>query len=82
MRENNLPLEEVSISQIYLESQIPVTFQIPIYQRNYAWEYDEIKALVKDVYDSLEKGNCPVYYIGTLVTYKRDEGVFEGIDGQ
>ena len=24
----------------------------------------------------------PVYYIGTLVTYKRDENIFEVIDGQ
>lgn len=81
MKETNLPLEEISISQIYLESSNPVTYQIPVYQRNYAWEFDEIKDLVKDVYDSLEKKSS-VYYIGTLVTYKRDEGVFEVIDGQ
>ena len=75
-------LEECSIRDIYSKNNgISISYKIPIYQRNYAWERDEIYALVKDVYDSMEKGKS-VYYIGTLVTYKRDEGVFEVIDGQ
>ena len=53
--ENILPLEECSILQIYLESQETKTYMIPVYQRNYAWEEDEITALIKDVYDSLNK---------------------------
>ncbi len=57
------------------------TYVIPIYQRNYAWERDEICALIKDIHDSMEMGK-PVYYIGTLVTYKRDEDKYEVIDGQ
>ena len=56
-----------------------ILYKIPIYQRNYAWKREEIEALIKDVYDSLGKD---VYYIGTLVTYKRDENIFEVIDGQ
>ena len=47
--ENILPLEECSIHQIYLESQETKTYMIPVYQRNYAWEEDEITALIKDV---------------------------------
>jgi len=35
--------------------------------------------LINDVYDSMTKS---VYYIGTLVTYKRDENIYEVIDGQ
>ena len=42
--ETTLPLEEQSIYQIYLESQETLTYKIPIYQRNYAWEEDEITA--------------------------------------
>ena len=73
-------LEECSINDIYFINRgTPVLYKIPIYQRNYAWERDEIYALIKDVYDSLKK---PVYYIGTLVTYKREDNVFEVIDGQ
>lgn len=73
-------LEECSIKDIYYnDGGTPVNYKIPIYQRNYAWGQDEIYALIKDVYDSMDK---PVYYIGTLVTFKREENVFEVIDGQ
>ena len=80
--ENILPLEECSIHQIYLESQETKTYMIPVYQRNYAWEEDEITALIKDVYDSLNKDNNAPYYIGTLVTFKRGDAEYEVIDGQ
>ena len=80
--ENILPLEECSILQIYLESQETKTYMIPVYQRNYAWEEDEITALIKDVYDSLNKDNNAPYYIGTLVTFKRGDAEYEVIDGQ
>lgn len=73
-------LEECSINDIYFSNRgTSILYKIPIYQRNYAWEREEIYALIKDVYDSLEKS---VYYIGTLVTYKREENTFEVIDGQ
>ena len=73
-------LEECSINDIYFSnSGVSILYKIPIYQRNYAWGREEIYALIKDVHDSLKKS---VYYIGTLVTYKRDENIFEVIDGQ
>ena len=80
--EKSLPLEERSIYQLYLESQETKTYMIPVYQRNYAWEEDEITALVKDVLDSSVKNSNVPYYIGTLVTYKRGDSVYEVIDGQ
>ena len=80
--EKTLPLEERSIYQIYLESQESKTYMIPVYQRNYAWEEDEITALIKDVYDSACKNPKAPYYIGTLVTFKRGESEYEVIDGQ
>ncbi len=80
MKEIRNILEECSINDIYFSNRgASILYKIPIYQRNYAWEREEIYALIKDVYDSLKK---PVYYIGTLVTYKRDENIFEVIDGQ
>lgn len=75
-------LENCPIRSIFCENNgTRIFYKIPIYQRNYAWERDEIYTLVKDIYDSMETGK-PVYYIGTLVTYRRDENVFEVIDGQ
>lgn len=80
MKDLNTILEECSISDIYFSNRgTSILYKIPIYQRNYAWEREEIHALIKDVYDSLKK---QVYYIGTLVTYKRDENIYEVIDGQ
>ncbi len=82
MGNTSFPLEERSIYQVYLESQETKTYVIPVYQRNYAWEEDEITALIKDVYDSFVKNKNDFYYIGTLVTYKRGDSVYEVIDGQ
>lgn len=75
-------LKECSIKDIYYDNNgISVMYQIPIYQRNYAWEREEICALIKDVYDSMLMDKN-VYYIGTLVTYKRNDNKYEVIDGQ
>lgn len=80
--DKSLPLKERSIRELYMDSQDAVTYMIPIYQRNYAWEQDEITALINDVHDSAAKEKNKPYYIGTLVTYKRGDNVYEVIDGQ
>ena len=81
MENTKLPLKEVSISELFAGSE-RLVFEIPIYQRNYAWEADEINALIQDVYDSFKKDEKTVYYIGTLVTFHKGDNVFEIIDGQ
>lgn len=75
-----LPLKEVSISELYITGE-KCTYEIPVYQRNYAWEKDEITALIQDVYDAFKSGKED-YYIGTLVSYHKGDRVFEIIDGQ
>ena len=80
MKKEVLPLEEVSINGLFNSSERSV-FEVPIYQRNYAWEKEEISALIQDVYDSFVKG-LSVYYIGTLVSYNRGDRLYEVIDGQ
>jgi len=59
---------------------------VPLYQRNFAWEEEEISQFLQDIYESFqrnegnsEKGN---YYIGSLVVIKRKNGDYEVIDGQ
>ncbi len=81
MDNNTLPLKELSINDLFNECE-KLIFEIPIYQRNYAWEKDEITALVQDIYDSYVKNKDNCYYIGTLVTYHKGDNVFEVIDGQ
>lgn len=84
MATNNLPLKEQSIHEIYNGNL--VTYEVPIYQRNYAWEDDEITALIQDVYDAYQKDkNSTIkgtYFIGTLVSYHKGDQVYEVIDGQ
>lgn len=74
-----LPLKEQSIDEIYNGNQ--VTYEVPIYQRNYAWEDDEISSLIQDVYDAFLQGKN-TYFIGTLVSYHKGDQVYEVIDGQ
>lgn len=60
-------------------------YLIPVYQRNYAWEEDEITQLIQDIIDSLKENGNKLYYIGILVVYKRKDKanpVYETIDGQ
>lgn len=80
MTRHDLPLNETSIGGLFVFGE-QRTYEIPIYQRNYAWGKDEIDTLVQDVYDAF-RGGKPTYYIGTLVTYYRGDRVYEVIDGQ
>ena len=56
------------------------TYAIPLYQRNFAWTYDEIEQLLNDVADAFQE-NRDNYYIGTLVVNKEND-LFKIIDGQ
>ena len=55
-------------------------YAIPLYQRNFAWTYDEIEQILNDVADAFQE-NRDNYYIGTLVVNKEND-LFKIIDGQ
>lgn len=58
-------------------------YQIPIYQRGYAWGGKEIEALLLDIVDAMHDSAREYYYIGTLVTtYMKNSNMFQVIDGQ
>lgn len=81
--ETKLPLKELSIDKLYNGEK--ATYEVPIYQRNYAWEKNEISTLIQDVYDAFvenKKRNHKTYYIGTLVSFHKGDNVYEVIDGQ
>ncbi len=65
-----LPLKELSIYKIYNGDK--ATFEVPIYQRNFAWEKDEISTLIQDVFDAFT-AEKPAYFIGTLVTFHKGD---------
>ena len=80
MNNSHLPLQELSIGDVF-NSADPIIYEIPIYQRNYAWEKEEIEALVHDVWDACEMDK-DTYFIGTLVTFDKGDRKYEVIDGQ
>jgi len=78
---DEIPLEELSINDLFIGGDAR-TYEIPIYQRNYAWEEEQVKALITDVTDAYTKNPDSYYYIGTLVSYNKGDQIFEIIDGQ
>ena len=74
------PSKPYTILQLLSED---INYQIPVYQRNYAWGRPQIRALIQDVYDYYLKSQTSRanYYIGSLVVAKK-EHYFEVLDGQ
>lgn len=63
----------LKVSQLFHQ----VKYEIPIYQRNYAWGEKQIEQLLEDI--GMSKGN---YFLGTLIVNQKDVDTFEVIDGQ
>ncbi len=82
MKPEPLPLKELSIADIYNGDK--ATYEVPIYQRNYSWEKDEISVLIQDIYDAYAGSETheQTYFIGTLVSFHKGDHVYEVIDGQ
>jgi len=55
-------------------------YVIPLYQRNFSWEREEIHQLLKDINDTYDTNDF--YYLGTLVVAKINGCEFVIIDGQ
>jgi len=77
---SNKDLRELNIKALFNEAE----YIVPIYQRNYAWSKKEIEQLIDDINDYVSDDNLNEknYYIGSLIVYKRDNGLLEVIDGQ
>ncbi len=72
--------QNIKITELFSDGSI---YSIPIYQRDYAWGFDEVQQLITDIDTISDQSDDYKYYIGTLVTYKREEdGKYEVIDGQ
>lgn len=74
---------ELLTGKLELLTEKELNYQIPVYQRNYAWGRPQIRALIQDVYDYYLKSQTSLenYYIGSLVVAKK-EHYFEVLDGQ
>ena len=69
-------VEILNVEQIFTSKYV-----VPLYQRNFAWGEEQICQLLQDIYESI-KVKDQQYFIGSLVTIRRQDGSFEVIDGQ
>ena len=56
-------------------------YEIPLYQRPYAWGEEHIEQLIEDV-DGIPDEGGRRYRLGSLVVARKDHGLYEVIDGQ
>ena len=57
-------------------------YDVPDYQREYVWAEKEINQLMEDIYDEYTENGNKEYFIGSTVTLKKDDSVFDLINGQ
>lgn len=72
--QENKKIQPLNMKELFKEDE----YVIPIYQRNYAWENEEIEQLIKDINDNKNEN----YYLGTLIVKKTGNKQYEVIDGQ
>jgi len=62
-------------------------YSVPDFQREYVWKEEHVEKLLQDVYDEFYDENKTLapggeYFIGSIVTFQDEKGVFQLIDGQ
>ena len=67
--------ERLFVNEIFLQD----FYIVPIYQRSYAWEKEQIEQLINDIYDAKEKD---VYFIGSLIVDYQAKHTYSVIDEQ
>lgn len=68
--------EPITIDDKELKDYI---FHVPLYQREYSWDLEQISDLLNDINDSYE-GN--EHFLGSILLFARDNLNREIIDGQ
>lgn len=66
-------LKKITAFGIFLDTY----YEVPVYQRNYAWGKEQIEQLIDDIYGS--RGD---YFLGNLIVNEKENNVYEVIDGQ
>ncbi len=74
--------DDLSLSDVFKDF-----YSVPDFQREYVWEEQHVEKLLQDVYDEFYDENNQLmksgeYFIGSIVTYQDEEGIFQLIDGQ
>lgn len=84
-----MPRKTLEPNMWNLENLFDAIYHVPVYQRPYSWDKEQIEVLLKDIYEvynSEEKEEG--YYTGNIIIYDRDDKVngkipkYDIIDGQ
>ena len=73
--EHQIVFFQLGLGSILKHNQLTV----PPNQRNYKWDEREVRQLFQDLAKAINSGD---YFLGTIVTIPRDNGILELVDGQ
>ena len=70
---------EKNIARIFCNDYL---FEIPVFQRPYAWETEQIDALLDDLIFAMRQDKDEAYFLGSVVLIKGDSPDSQVVDGQ
>lgn len=71
---------EKNLDSIYCRDYV---FRIPVYQRPYAWEQEQVEELLDDLVTAMDRSEDEPYFLGSIVLIKREgEPGCDVVDGQ
>lgn len=83
--QDTIPEHEESVEMYHYKADavLALPLKIPEYQRIYCWEEDNVKCLLDDICDHIEKQTRKedVYRLGSIILHQHD-GQYDIIDGQ
>ncbi len=71
-----------------LETVFKHMYEVPVYQRPYSWDKEQIDTLLEDIYTAYTEDKEAGYYVGNIIVYDNNEKIdgtilkFEIVDGQ
>ncbi len=60
----------------------PVFYKVPVYQRDFAWTFEEIDTLWEDITNALLSGRNEHFLGAIVVSPSDDDNILEIVDGQ
>jgi len=71
----------INFTSLTIQSCFSRFYVVPDYQREYVWDRQQVEQLMADLEEAFESDPEKEYFLGSIVTYKKDH-CFELIDGQ
>ena len=70
---------EQNLDKVFCDDYL---FEIPFYQRPYAWTTDEVGELLDDLLFAMDQDDKAPYFLGSIVLIKSDSANSQVVDGQ